>query len=321
MPELSSDLALQVEAQAPKAAEVLSPTGVSAENPWKAMGLAAGDDVDAWDGVDDEIVPSKKVVILLADSADEARAERDACRPEPEPELQADAEPERGEGLLAAVEQPRTSSVLATIGPNGGMVAPQEAVEEMKLRWQRFSRDSDEASAAAPSRDRLRTGGADVLFEELQAKWREIRGTTAADLRPDFQSLAAPLDVPKVRLGFDSPRRLENGEPPGLLALGDAELGGFDATDAAASLPALLPPPPKAGVTLPPATPRRQWPEPSQSSARTPRKASPAVVSLPAVGLHGRGGQPLAGAAAVAAIHGKEMPRERQQIDDNCAQQ
>jgi len=69
----------------------------------------------------------------------------------------------------------------------------QEEVQEIISRFEKFcEEDPDEEQRVNPG---------DRIFEELQGKWRELRGgMDVTDLRPEFRALLAPLNV-RVDLG------------------------------------------------------------------------------------------------------------------------
>uniref|UniRef100_A0A7S0FLV1 Uncharacterized protein n=1 Tax=Pyrodinium bahamense TaxID=73915 RepID=A0A7S0FLV1_9DINO len=297
---------------------------LDSEDPVNAENASVDEDLR-----DDEAAPSKKVVILLADSA---KVEAEACRSEPEPELQVDAEQELAPGQAVAARLGSSSTALAAAQLHVGLVATQDMVDDLRLRWQRYC--SGDGQRQESFREPATLPAGDALFEELQARWREVRGVSSTDLRPELRALVAPIEVQKVRFGSQAPGastlpspRLEQVGTPRSQTRSRTEpqrpldvraVGTKDAPHPEGAMP---PYHSKAGITLPPASPR--WPVQAQQdlSTKAHAKVSSAVVPLPAVGLHEQGRQPAAGVEAAAALHHGQLPRERQQIDDNCVHQ
>merc|ERR1711998_399044 len=89
----------------------------------------------------------------------------------------------------------------------------QEDVQEIASRFQRFCQESDKEEKVNPG---------DRIFEELQGKWRDMRGgMDVTDLRPEFRALLAPLNV-RVSLschddGFAKATRLPKFQESSLL--------------------------------------------------------------------------------------------------------
>merc|ERR1719171_2575910 len=66
----------------------------------------------------------------------------------------------------------------------------QKDVQEIASRFQRFCQESDQQE----KEEKVNPG--DRIFEELQGKWRDMRGgMDVTDLRPEFRALLAPLNV------------------------------------------------------------------------------------------------------------------------------
>jgi hypothetical protein len=136
----------------------------------------------------DAIMPAKMVMVLGSDVSRSPICER--RRAQPESQLQVGAEEE--EELVAG----RRRMTMASVGPPV-CEPPKEVVQDM---WSRFERFRDEPDGVMPQRV-----ADDMLFEELQSKWRDLRGgMTVKDLRPEFKALLEPL---KLEVTFGSVRK------------------------------------------------------------------------------------------------------------------
>jgi len=148
----------------------------------------------------DETMPSKKVVLLGPDFS-----QAELCRAEPEPELQADCE----EDLRPPPRKKPMS--MASFGPPACIEESAEVVQDIRSRFECFRNEPDDT--------RPRKVCDNALFEQLQGKWRDLRGgMNASDLRPEFKALLAPLDV-EVKFGFGgsvgtSSSRVPGSQPP-----------------------------------------------------------------------------------------------------------
>lgn len=120
-----------------------------------------------------------------------------SLRFEPEPEHMLDDDALARPSLQAA-EPPAESFELVKPAQTAGMVATNEALEELKSRCREY------CEARAPGR--VRATQEEALFEDLQAKWSQLRGPKApSQMLPEFKALVQPLDVPKVRLTAEPP--------------------------------------------------------------------------------------------------------------------
>lgn len=143
----------------------------------------------------DEIISSKKIVSISQVPS------RCASVVEPEPESQADNE---------ADFYPQTSDVISMSGHHSllklsDVKPPMEMVQSIKVEvdkedvdeiMNRFDRFCKEPCNQEEPRKNI-----DTVFEELQGKWRDLRGgMDATDLRPEFKALLVPFDL-RVDLG------------------------------------------------------------------------------------------------------------------------
>merc|ERR1712216_877608 len=126
---------------------------------------------------------------------------RSASVIEPEPEIQLESELSSlgpaGDELISMVRH-AVPLKLSEIQPSAEMVrrssvkidVEQEDVQEIANRFQRFCQESDQQE----KEEKVNHG--DRIFEELQGKWRDMRGgMDVTDLRPEFRALLAPLNV------------------------------------------------------------------------------------------------------------------------------
>jgi len=290
---------------------------------------------------DDEYgAPQKKVIVLRSD-----HRHSEACSGEPEPELQVDGD----QDALALCTMP-----MPQMPPHQppDLFAPPEVVEDLRHRYKQYL-DSDrdyrqpqsyhqshaEQRTGSEQAERKRSAKDDALYEELQSKWRELRGgMTAEDIRPELKALMAPLEI-KLDFGVSAPaaaspeRSLaskKNQRKPAVLAA-EAGLSSFSFPEKPADplfvrpdeLPRLL------GEAAAPhsSSPSRPSPRPSPrremgirgASPRRRGLASPAktstsstVVPLPSLD---RG----AGSAERAMPLLGKPPKDRQR--ENCVQQ
>merc|ERR1711920_627755 len=98
-----------------------------------------------------------------------------------------------------------------------GLVATDEGVREMKLRWTRYSTFGE----VSP-----KTSRSEELLAEIQARWRQYRGVDEktgnmfrrSELRPELQTMCEPLDL-RVNLQTkqstlpDYPKQFAAGKP------------------------------------------------------------------------------------------------------------
>jgi len=140
-----------------------------------------------WDPTLEETLPNKRVVCIRMDST----ATKCTCEPESEA---WEAQQERPAGGASIASQ---SSLVALQPHHVGLVATKDMVNDLKLRWQRYCSEG----RPRPREEMAPSPTTDTLFEELQAKWREVRG----EMRPELQALVAPLEF--QRLDFSGSRR------------------------------------------------------------------------------------------------------------------
>lgn len=270
----------------------------------------SADKGDTVEEQEDTILPTKKVVVIEGDTLT-VQKETELCRCEPEPEIELDADRQ---------ESPSNKGLqVAGRGPGGapmavGLVATEEMKSTMRLKWQRFQHTSEANGVAPASRGSRACAGSalgqndqeqpvkDVVFEDLQQKWRRMRGeeeeqTPVAPpppppLRPEFKVLVAPLPV-SVSLGAGPREQRDGGKAAG--------------------------PTPRGTSTRNLALSSSQL-SPGRSSVNaSPRGASAsAVVPLPALGLQEKGRLASAGALISQVASPRPAVATR---DEQCAQQ
>lgn len=242
---------------------------------------------------DDVVLPAKKEYIHAADAAS---FEVEACRFEPEPELQVeDNEASTSGGTVAACATPRQMKTKGS-QMHIGLVATKPMVEDLKQRFHSY------CSEGQP-RERAMSPNCDALFEELQARWLRIRGMGSSDLRPELKVLVAPLEMDKVRLreANQSAQSCRVGKPSPRRNISEEASDLFDQLDKDGD-----------GVVT-----RSELAAACKEGLVVPQKVS-SVVPLPPVVQHELGRLPLAGKAA-ESLRAANPPR--QQIDDNCVHQ
>merc|ERR1712070_91471 len=168
------------------------------------------DDLDTNIDYNDHILPHKDMLdtdACIADDAYSLKAKdmmcssqvpsRSASVIEPEPEIQLENELSSlgpaGDELISMARH-TVPLKLSDVQPSAAMVqsvkldVEQEDVQEIANRFQRFCQESDQQE----KEEKVNPG--DRIFEELQGKWRDMRGgMDVTDLRPEFSALLAPL--------------------------------------------------------------------------------------------------------------------------------
>jgi len=144
----------------------------------------------------DEIIPSKKMSFASQGYS------RSPSVIEPDPENQIESEPEVAcqqnadpELLCGQIVPLKLSDVQAALhkAEDAKIHVPQEEVQDIINRFDKFCREPDD--------EPRKTKSGNMIFEELQGKWRELRGgMDKKDLRPEFRALLTPFDV-RVDLG------------------------------------------------------------------------------------------------------------------------
>jgi len=174
----------------------------------------------------EDIIHFKKIIEINTSSMTEEVSQRDLSQTfEPEPEAEHTTEPAASnlskdtrplldqQGHLQLSARSRSSSQELKASP--------EAVQDLKLRWKRYSSSEDTASRAKSCV--LSLGNGDVsessplaaefagasdadVFQGLQQKWRSMRGEAPqgplGTVAPQLKALVAPLEL-QVKFGLD----------------------------------------------------------------------------------------------------------------------